>query len=71
MQRNTMQMQERERKNTEGKQVTETKLKHGVETENEGGRMLLFSKAKATLKYCKCIQKKRSMYVKLMNGMRP
>ena len=66
-----MQMQERERKNAEGKQVTETKFKCSVETENKGGRMLVYSKAKAALKYCKCVQKKQSMYVKLMNGMQP
>ena len=64
-------MQERERKNAKGKRVTETKLKPSVETENEGGRILVYLKAKAALKYCKCIQKKRSMYVKLMNGMQP
>ena len=53
-----MQMQERERKNAKGKGVTKMELKCSVETGNEGGRILVYLKVKATLKYCKCIQKK-------------
>ena len=67
--RNAMQTQERERKNAKEKRVTKTELKCGVETENEGRRILVYSKVKVALKYRKCVQEKQSMYIKLMNGI--